>query len=354
MYCLIMAGGRGTRFWPRSRGASPKQLIDIISEKTMIQETVARISPLVPPEKIIIVTGRDHAEDLILQVPEIPADNIIIEPFGRNTAPCICLAALKVNAIDPDEDMIVLPADHFISDEEGFLASLRTASAAARQTDSLVTLGIKPTAPETGYGYIKCGEVAGVFDGQTFYRAEKFLEKPDLEKAKQFLSEGGFVWNSGMFIWKVSAALKAIETFLPDIFTRLGTVFKGTSIDETRLKDAFTAIDSISIDYGVMEKASNVITLKGDFGWNDIGSWSAVYDIAPKDADGNACRGRVVSVDAKNTMVYSPKKLVSIVGLDNVCVIESDDALLVCAMDRVQDVKKVVEKLEEQNMGEYL
>ncbi len=354
MYCLIMAGGRGTRFWPRSRSSSPKQLIDIISEKTMIQETVSRISPLVPPEKTVIVTGRDHAEDLILQVPEIPADNIIIEPVGRNTAPCICLAALKISAQAPDEDMIVLPADHYISDEEGFLNCLETASAAARKTDSLVTLGIKPTSPETGYGYIKCGSVAGTFNGQKFYQAAKFHEKPDIDKAKEFLFEGDYVWNSGMFMWKVSAILKAIKTFLPGIYNTLSAIFKGTVIDEKMFKEAFSNIESISIDYGVMEKADNVITLKGDFGWNDIGSWSAVYDIAQKDAEGNAFRGRVISIDSKNSMVYSPKKLVSVVGLENVCIIETDDALLICPVDRVQDVKKVVEKLEEQGMKEYL
>ncbi|MEI6125414.1 MAG: mannose-1-phosphate guanylyltransferase [Pseudomonadota bacterium] len=356
MYCVIMAGGKGTRFWPRSRAAAPKQLLDIIDEKTMIQETVSRVAGLVPKERIIIVTAKDHAADLHAQVPDIPERNILVEPFGRNTAPCICLAALKIKAASPDETMIVLPADHYIGNPPAFLRLLEAACAAAQQTGCLVTLGVTPDKPETGYGYIQCGAPAGSYGEKDFFRVTGFHEKPTLETARKFVAEGIYLWNSGMFVWKVSAVLAAIERYLPGIYEELaGAVpFLGKPEAGQALAAAYTAIESISIDYGVMEKADNVITVKGDFGWNDIGSWSAIYEIARKDAQGNAVRGKVIAVDSENILAYSPRKLTAVVGLKDVCIIETDDALLVCAMDRAQDVKRVVAELEKRGEKKYL
>jgi mannose-1-phosphate guanylyltransferase len=356
MYCVIMAGGKGSRFWPRSRAAQPKQLLDIFSDQSMIQETVQRIGSLVPPERIVIVTGGEHAEEIYRQLPEIPRENILIEPIGRNTAPCICLAALWVEKKEPGAIMAVLPADHYIADPQTFCRCLESAGEAARQLDALVTIGIAPRSPETGYGYIQYGKEAGVYKGLSAYRVQQFLEKPSLEKAREFLAQGNFLWNSGMFIWRAATILAELKTFLPEMYGTLAAVVPhlGTAKAQQAIDTAYHAIDGISIDYGVMEKSAKAVILKGDFGWSDVGSWSAIYDISEKDAQGNVAQGDVISVDARGSFIYSKKKLTAVVGLEDIVIVETDDALLVCAKDRAQDVKKVVDELERQGKKEYL
>jgi len=356
MYCVIMAGGKGSRFWPRSRAALPKQLLDIFSDKSMIQETVQRIGGLVPAERIVIVTGGEHAEAIYQQLPEIPRENILIEPIGRNTAPCICMAALWVEKKEPGAIMAVLPADHHIGAPHEFCCCLESAAEAALQLDALVTIGITPRSPETGYGYIQYGKETGAYKGLAAYRVQRFLEKPALAKAREFLAQGNFLWNSGMFIWKAATILSEIKTYLPEMYSALAAVVPqlGTAQAQQTMDAAYHAIESISIDYGVMEKSAKVVILKGDFGWSDVGSWSAVYDISEKDAQGNVVHGDVISVDTNGSFIYSKKKLTAVVGLDDIVIVETDDALLVCAKDRVQDVKKVVDILEQQGKKKYL
>ena len=356
MYCVIMAGGKGSRFWPRSRSALPKQLLDIFSDKTMLQETVQRIGGLVPAERIVIVTGREHAEAIYQQLSEIPRENILIEPIGRNTAPCICLAALWVEKKDPGAVMAVLPADHYIGNPQAFCRCLESAIDAALQLDALVTVGITPRSPETGYGYIQYGEETGAYKGLAVYRVQQFHEKPVLAKAREFLAQGNFLWNSGMFIWKAATILEEIKACLPEMYGTLAAVVPdlGTAQEQQAVDAAYQAIEGISIDYGVMEKSARAVILKGDFGWSDVGSWSAIYDISGKDAQENVVSGDVIAVDARGSLIYSPKKLTAIVGLDNIVVVETEDALLVCARDKAQDVKKVVDILEQQGKKKYL
>jgi mannose-1-phosphate guanylyltransferase len=351
-----MAGGKGARFWPRSRAALPKQLLDIFSKRSMIQETVARVAGLAPPERIVIVTGREQAETIYRQLPEIPRENILVETVGRNTAPCICLAALWVERKAPGATMAVLPADHYIADPQAFCSCLESAVEAAQQLNALVTIGIAPGSPETGYGYIECGAETGTYRGQAAYRVERFHEKPSLEKAREFLARGNVLWNSGMFIWKAAIILDEIKTCLPELYAELAAVAPqlGTPQEQQAIDGAYRAIEGISIDYGVMEKSRRAAVLKGDFGWSDVGSWSAIYNIAKKDMQGNVTQGDVVAIEAKGTLVYSPKKLTAVVGLDNIVIVETDDALLVCAKDKAQDVKKVVDELERQGKKEYL
>ena len=356
MYAVIMAGGRGTRFWPRSRESKPKQLLNLTGEKTLIQETVDRISPLVPLKNVIIVTGAAHAEEIIAQFPSLPRENVIIEPRGRNTAPCIGLAALYLRKKDPDAIMVVLPADHMISNTAAFVDALSTAIFTARQGDYLITVGIKPEAPETGYGYIEGGGPFSSNANSSVLNVVSFREKPDLPTACSFLEKGTFYWNSGMFVWKVSSIMKALQRTLPGLYRELSTLegTLGTHDENEALTHVYNRIDAISIDYGVMEKASNVLLVPGDFGWNDLGSWDALWNISEKDVKNNVVRGPVIAVDSCDSLVFAKDKLVTLVGVDNLIVVETDDAILILKRGRSQDVKHVVEILEKQNQRGYL
>jgi len=355
MYVVIMAGGRGTRFWPRSRTTKPKQLLDIVGEQTMIQQTVERVLPIAAQANILIVTHKNQVDALKQQLPDIPPENIIAEPLGRNTAPCICLAAAIIQKKDPEAVMAVLPADHYIGDPSGYCECILKAVQAAKNRHALVTIGIRPDRPETGYGYIEFDQNSGL-ETEEIYRVVSYHEKPDTEKANQYLSRGNYLWNSGMFVWPVATILQNIERFLPNIYrevTDASGAF-GTSGFTAILTQAYEKIESISIDYGVMEKTESVLTFEGDFGWNDIGSWSAIYDISKKDKNGNVLSGDVIPVDSRELFVYNKHKLTAVVGLANVVVVETDDALLICSKDRVQDVRNVVDVLEKRGDYEYL
>jgi mannose-1-phosphate guanylyltransferase len=358
MYAVIMAGGKGTRFWPKSRERMPKHLLDIVSERTIIQETIDRILPLIPAENILIVTGLSHAGELMKQAPGIPEENIIIEPVGRNTAPCIGLAALHIKRKSPDAVMVVLPADHLINDAARFCHLLSLAAEMARQGDYLLTIGIKPTFPETGYGYIEQGSLKATIKGEEIYEVKSIREKPALEQANTFLEKGGFYWNSGMFVWRVETILREIGRWLPELHKGLLRIEEsiGTDREKEIVDRVYRDIKPISIDYGVMEKADNVLLMRGDFGWSDMGSWDSLWDVSEKDENGNAAhvRGLFVGVEAKNTLIHSPRKLVALVGVEDLIVVETEDSLLICKRGRSQDVKKVVEILEVNNMKEYL
>lgn len=356
MYAVIMAGGRGSRFWPLSREATPKHLLNITGKQSIIQETIKRITPIIPEENIFIITSEAHYDDLKKQCSTVPVENIIAEPMGRNTAPCIGLAALYVKRRDPEGVMVVLPADHLITGEDRFIQTLAAADKMARRGNYLITVGIRPSGPETGYGYIEEGEPLTSIDGHAIYKVGSFREKPNLEEAMNFIKDGRFFWNSGMFIWKASTILEAIRIFLPDLYTGLGNIeiSIGTEGERAGIKTVYETLEPISIDYGVMEKVEGTILIKGHFGWNDIGSWNALYDVFEKDDKRNAVMGRVIAIDSTNSIVYSPDKLVALVGVENLIVVETEDSLLICSRDASQNVKKVVDRLEKEDMKELL
>jgi mannose-1-phosphate guanylyltransferase len=350
MHAVIMAGGRGTRFWPRSREKKPKHLLDIISKRTIIQETVDRIKPLIKPENILVVTGKKHARELIRQLPEIPAHNIIIEPIGRNTAACIGLAAVHIQKKVKDDVMVVLPSDHAIGHPPKYRAVISAAAKTAKQQNALVTIGIKPSGPHTGFGYLEGGDSKGEIGGEEVLRIKSFREKPDLALARKFIKSGNFYWNSGMFIWKTSTIMGEIERCLPQLHSGLMTIKEslGTPAEAKTVSRVYLRQDSISIDYGVMEKAENVLVIPAEFGWSDVGSWDALWEISAKDAAGNAQTGEGSAIfeNTKDSLVYSPKKLVALVGMQDVIVVETKDALLICKKGQSQDVKKIVDALE--------
>lgn len=358
-FAVIMAGGVGTRFWPRSRERSPKQFLEILGGGTMIENTLSRLKPLVDQNKVFVVTNRIQADIVRQLVPEMPSSNVLAEPIGRNTAACVGLSALWINRVDPDALMVVLPADHIVQNTEEFLRILQLALRVAQEKDALVTIGIKPTHPETGYGYIQSAEEEidrNEYRSQGVYRVKTFAEKPNLETAERFLQSGDFLWNSGIFVWKASVILRELELHLPELHEQLLNVRKsiGTPVYEQTLEHAYRIIRSISIDYGIMEKAGNVYVVKGDFGWSDVGSWDEVVRLTPTDDAGNSIRGRTILVDSNNNYVDAGKKIVATIGVDDLIIISTDDAILVCKKERSQEVKEVVDFIRRKQMNEYL
>ena len=353
-----MAGGKGARFWPRSREKKPKHLLDITSKKTIIRETVDRIMPVVSPDNILVVTGKKHAGALMKQLPDIPIQNVIIEPEGKNTAACIGLAALHIRKRVSDDVMLVLPSDHAIADSQRYLHLIRAAVKVASREDGLVTIGIKPSSAQTGFGYIERAELFKKNDGEEIFRVRSIREKPDLQKAQEFVQSGNFYWNSGMFIWKASVLLKEISRWLPDLYAGLQKIDRsiGASEEETTVARVYKKLNSVSIDYGVMEKADHVFIIPGDFGWSDVGSWDALWEIAPQDTNGNVSLNdsRTVFEDTGSSLVYNPGKLTALVGVQDLIIVETKDALLICKKGRSQDVKKIVEKLETEKIKKYL
>lgn len=351
---LIMAGGRGERFWPRSRRDMPKQFLSLTDDgKTMIQQTVERILPLVDMEDIYISTNRDYKPLVRQQLPDVPEENILCEPVGRNTAPCIGLGAVHVTRKYGDAVMIVLPSDHLIKYTSIFVNTLSDACDVAEQGKNLVTLGITPDGPETGYGYIKFRPETSV--GRAL-AVERFVEKPDRETAKEYLASEQYLWNSGMFIWKASSILDNIRQLLPDTYAGLERIGQaiGTDRQEEVLEKEFEAFKSESIDYGVMEKAKDIYILSGSFGWDDVGSWLAVERLKSSNEFGNVVNGNVVAVGTKNSIIQGEDKLIALVGVENMIVVDTHDALLICDKDHAGDIKKVLENLRICNRTEYL
>ena len=358
LIAVIMAGGRGERFWPKSQCSLPKQLLPIAGARTMLQETVDRIRPLVAEKNIYIATGESLLKKVKSQLPSLPEKNIISEPVGRNTAACIGLAAIKVEREHPRSTMVVLAADHLIRRGEKFLRIIRAGAGAAEKTGNLVTLGIKPARPETGYGYIKIKNQKSKIKSKKIQvcKVERFVEKPDERKAKEFLSSGNYYWNSGMFIWTTESILKAIEEHMPELFKGLETIkdFLGTPREGEVARQVFQGLESISIDYGVMEKARNVVLIKADIPWDDVGSWLAMERIHPKDDKGNVVLGKFAGIDSSNCIIISDGHLVATLGVSDLIVVTTPDATLICSKDRAQDVKKIVKKLADKNLEEYL
>lgn len=349
-----MAGGRGERFWPKSRTNMPKQFLTLTDdEKTMIQLTVERILPLVGMQDIYVVTNQQYKHLVRQQLPELPEENIICEPVGRNTAPCIGLGAIHIEKKYSDAIMIVLPSDHMIKYTSIFVNCLSDACEVAEQGCNLVTIGITPDCPETGYGYIKFKP------GQTTERAfevERFVEKPNLETAKEYLATEQYLWNSGMFVWKVSTILENLKEYLPEVHQGLCRVKQalGREDEQSVLEQVFQKFPSESIDYGVMEKAKNIYIFSGSFGWDDVGAWPAVGRIKKSNAFGNTISGTVVMVDTKNTIIQGDQKLIAAVGLEDMIIVDTKDALLVCKKDHAGDIKTVLENLRICDRTEYL
>lgn len=351
---LIMAGGRGERFWPKSRKGMPKQFLSLTDDgKTMIQLTVERIKLMVDIEDIYISTNRDYKSLVIEQLPEIPEENILCEPVGRNTAPCIGLGAVHVLRKYEDAVMIVLPSDHLIKYNKMFLNTLADASAMAEKGENLITIGITPDYPEVGYGYIKFNP--DVSDGHA-YAVDRFVEKPSLEVAKEYLETEEYLWNSGMFVWKASTILENIRMLLPDMYQGLMKIKEafGTPEEEEILEREFNAFASESIDYGIMERAKNIYIVPGTFGWDDVGSWLAVGRIRKSNENGNVVNGNIITIKSKNNIIQGDKKLIATVGIENIIVVDTEDATLICDKNSVADIKKVLENLKICNRDEYI
>ena len=348
MLCaLIMAGGKGTRFWPLSTEEKPKQFLKLVGEDTMLQMSAKRLENLIPIERIFIVTGKRYMDLVKEQLPKLPKVNIIIEPVGRNTAPCIALSAFHINKIYEDATIAVLPSDHLIKEEEIFLEILKLADEFVnRNTEAIVTIGIKPDRPETGYGYINYSDIKYNINECDIRSVIKFVEKPDLPKAKQYLEEGSYLWNSGMFIWKADNILRLTRLYLNNTFEVLSVIAATCDEDyEKVLEEKYHNVDSISVDFGIMEKAEDIYVVPGDFGWDDVGSWEAVERFRGKDCDNNICMGNVKKFESNNNIIISNGKPIVISGLQDLFVVECDDMIFVGKKDEIETIRELKDRI---------
>jgi mannose-1-phosphate guanylyltransferase len=353
-YGLILAGGRGTRFWPRSRRRSAKQVLNVVGERTLIQATVDRLTPVIAPERIWVLTNDHLRATIIKQLPEVPRNQILAEPMQRNTAPAIGLAAHILHSLDPDAVMGVFPSDHVIGKMRQYRGLIRSAFQAAA-LGHLMVVGIEPRWPETGYGYIEFPRDTKA-GGSAPIPVRKFHEKPELRKAKRYVAAGNFYWNSGMFFWRTDVLLDQLRRHLSKTATVLASLprFGGRGF-AAKLKTAFPLCDNISIDYAVLEKAKDVRGIAaGDFGWNDVGSWNAVYELLERDSCGNVIALESICLDSHNNFVDARGKVVALVGVRDLIVVDTPDALLVAARDRAQQVGEIVKALEKQNRHDLL
>jgi len=350
---LILAGGFGTRLWPSSRERTPKHLLVLTGENSLLRETYLRVAPMLRPEDVYVVTGASHADQVRAQLPELPAENIIVEPSGKGTAPCIGLAALHMKRRNPDAVMASLHADHVILDAKGFRSALRSAAALAEQ-GHIATLGITPSCPETGFGYIERGEPLTGAEGA--YQVLRFTEKPDTETAQKFVASGRFYWNSGIFVWKMSRISEEIRNLLPDLHRHLGDIDRaiGTPQEQSVLEAVWPRIQSVTVDVGIMEKAQRVAVIPISVGWNDVGSWKAVAEVMPASENGNVVIGEHLGLDTSNSLIMGNKRLVATIGLKDMVVVDTDDVVLICPKERAQDVKALVERLRKEQKKQYL
>jgi mannose-1-phosphate guanylyltransferase len=359
MYGVILAGGGGTRLWPLSRARLPKPLMPLLPDgSTMLQATMARLRPLIPPDRLFVSTGAAYAGECRRQLPDLPADHVIVEPSGRDTAPAVGLAAGYVARLDPAAVMGVFPADHIIRDEEGLRANLRLAEQVAER-GYLVTLGMKPTYPETGYGYIEvAGPVPGLGEGGRALEVARFVEKPKLPVAMEYVTGGRHLWNGGIFVWRVDVILERFVVQLPDIAARLAAIRQalGTPAAEAVLAREWEGMRKISVDFGIMEGAPRVATIPSDIGWSDAGDWNAIGMLLGQDGSGFTGAGvEHLALDSRGCVIAAPPgKLVATIGLEDLVIIDTPDALLVCPRARAQEVKRIVDTLKERQRGDLL
>lgn len=342
-FCVIMCGGIGSRFWPFSRKTLPKQFLDFFGTgRSLLQQTYDRFKKVIPKENIMVVTNALYADLIAEQLPDLKPEQILLEPTRRNTAPCIAWASYHIRALNPHANIVVAPSDHLILNEAEFVTAIEKGLDFVSESGRLLTLGIKPNRPETGYGYIQIAEPAG----ENFYKVKTFTEKPELELAKVFVESGEFYWNAGLFMWNVNAIIEAIETLLPELTAKLipGEKLYGTPDEQRFINENFPACPNVSIDFGVMEKANNVYVALGDFGWSDLGTWGSLYDLSPKDADRNVTlKCDSLFYGSKDNIVALPKgKLAVIEGLDGYLIAESDNVLLICKKDEEHAIRKYV------------
>ncbi|MBS1517750.1 MAG: mannose-1-phosphate guanylyltransferase [Bacteroidetes bacterium] len=365
-YAVIMAGGVGTRFWPKGNYKFPKQFLKITDDDdTLLQLAYKRLDGVFRNTNIFVVTNIIYKQEVKRQLPKIPDENIICEPVGRNTAPCIGLSCVFINRFQSRANVLVVAADHLIGDNDEFHRVIKSGLQFVNDNGGIVTLGIHPTKPETGYGYIQYDsdffadietEEKSAVSTERIYKVKTFAEKPNLEVAKAFLDSGDFLWNSGMFIFRTDTMMEEIRNYMPDLFeslNRLSDNILATNFPKI-LEDEFTKLKSISIDYGVMEKSSNVFIIRSHFGWNDVGAWDEVYNIKEKDQDGNVRKGMTVTQDTKNCLILNDQKIVATVGVEDLLIINTENGLLICKRGEAQRVKEIVDYLRRKGMDQYL
>lgn len=356
-YATILAGGGGTRFWPLSRQETPKQLLNISGNDIMLNDTIERFKGIIPQENTVIVTNRSQAVLMeSIMHSSVSSSNILIEPVARNTSASILFAALSIDKAHGDSLMVVLPSDHHITDEDQFRLTLDEACTVAVETDKIVTIGIKPTFPSTGYGYIDFVKEPLVRQPVAVYEVAEFVEKPNFKQAQGYLASGNYLWNSGIFIWKTSVILDNFQRYLPRLYKMMLPIREalGTDQEEDVINRIYPALQSISIDYGILERSDDVVVLSGQFGWNDIGSWDALGAIFPPDDDGNIIKANHVGIDTHHSIIYGNGRLITTIGVDGFIIADTGDALLICPKDKAQSVKEIVDLLKERGMLEYI
>ncbi len=353
---VIIAGGAGTRFWPLSRKKNPKQFLPIVSDKTMIEETVHRLLAKLPSNNIYTIANFAQTQVIRSLLPDLPQENLLVEPKGRNTAPSLMLATAWIYLQNPKAVLAALPADHLIKDAPLFLRKLDAGATAAAKGENLITFGIPPAYPETGYGYIRFSPEKPLhFLDEPFFPVQEFKEKPEYEQAKNFLEEGNYFWNSGMFLWRADIFVQKLEKYAPSMFIYWQKILDALkNNDQTQIASIFEEIPSISIDYALLEKAEGVLMCKGNFGWSDVGAWSSLADIWPQDKEGNTLRGESIILDSKDCLLYNPHKLTALIGVKDIIVVDTEDALLITHKSMAQKVKDIVEKIKQKRKTEYL
>jgi mannose-1-phosphate guanylyltransferase len=346
-YCIIMAGGKGERFWPASTDRVPKPFLNIIGDKSLIQLTVERAGKIIPLDRIFIVLGIEHLDIAKKQLGMLPDTNFIVEPDGRDTAPCIGYSALFILNKDKDAVMVVLPADQFIPDLNGFADVILEAARCAATGDYFITIGIKPSRPETGYGYIHAYERFDIIEDSKCYKVSRYVEKPDLKKAMEYLAEGNYFWNGGIFVWRADAVMRGIERYMPDLYS--GLIQINDSYRENREEEVnriFKTLPKKSIDYGLMEKADNVLMIPSRFAWDDVGAWSSLKRVYEPDESGNYIKGDVTRIDTKDCVIFSDGIKVGTIGVSDLIVVVSENGVLVADINRAQEVREIVKRLK--------
>jgi mannose-1-phosphate guanylyltransferase len=356
LYAIILAGGSGTRFWPVSRTHLPKQFLTLRGTQSLLQATASRITPLIPPSRLYVVTAAHLQVPTVSQLPEVPAANILSEPLGRNTAAAIGLAAWQLGMVDPEAMLVILPADHAIEDGAAFCESLQQAAQAAAHADVLMTLGVQPSYPATGYGYIKVGDSLAIPTAPLARQALQFIEKPPAQVAEQYVASQQYLWNCGIFVWRAATIVAELTTHMPELAHKLTAYVQAlqAGADAETLTASYAQLPNVPIDIGVLEKSTRVGVLPVTWAWSDVGSWRALADLHPPNESGNIALGQHIGRDTTGVIVYSPERLVATIGVSDLIIVQTDDVLLICAKDRDQEVRDIVQHLQQQGRTTYL